>query len=294
MADLSIQTLLESGAHFGHQTSRWNPNMRRYILTAKNGIHLINLEETLKCIETARKRLAEIVGTGKGALFVGTKPQAKDTVREAAEACKHFFVNLRWLGGTLTNHTTIRRSLKKVADIEQMEQDGTFKLLPRKEVNSLKKRREKILSFLGGIRDLNGLPGVVIVTDIITEHIAVEEAKRLGVPVIGIVDTNCDPSKVNYPVPANDDSLKTIQLILKAFADTITETPVKIVPKAAADEQIDGKKRIVRKKIIKKIIRKKRLKTEAGGNQDVGTAGTSGASGGAGSAATIATDTKQE
>jgi small subunit ribosomal protein S2 len=261
MAELTLQALLESGAHFGHQTSRWNPLMKKFILASRNGIHLINLEETLRCVEEAKKLVAQIVESGKSVLFVGTKPQAKDTIKESAEACKHFYVNVRWLGGMLTNYATVRKSLKKVEEIDQFEKDGTFNLLPKKEVNSLKKKREKILSFLRGVREMNGLPGIIIVADIIKEHIAVKEANRLNVPVVGIVDTNSDPSKVTNPIPANDDSIKTLQIIFKEFADIIGSTPVKVVKKEEKVEDPSGKRRIVKRKVIKKIIRKKKVKS---------------------------------
>jgi len=268
MAELSLKTLLEAGAHFGHQTSRWNPKMRRFILTAKNGIHLINLQETLRCIEEASNQLAEIHGNGKSLLFVGTKNQAKDAVKEAAEQCKHCYVNVRWLGGLLTNYTTIKKSLKKVEDIDRMEQEGTFALLPKKEVNRLKKKRERILNFLAGVREMKGLPGAVIIVDIIKEHIALKEARRLGIPVVGIVDTNADPAQVEFPVPANDDSLKTIQLILAEFSRVVAATPVKIVKPEEKPDSGETRKRIVKRKVIKKIIRKKRLPGEAGAPEE--------------------------
>ncbi|OGJ84636.1 MAG: 30S ribosomal protein S2 [Candidatus Raymondbacteria bacterium RifOxyA12_full_50_37] len=263
MAEITIQSLLEAGAHFGHQTSRWNPKMRKFILAPKNGIHLINLQETINCLEAAKKKLVEVVESGQSVLFVGTKKQATDLVREAAEQCKHFYVNNRWLGGLLTNFTTIRNSLKKVDDIDRMEQDGTFGVLPKKEVNLLKKKRDKILSFLAGIREMRHLPGAVVVTDVITNHIAVKEANRLGISVIAIVDTNGDPDSVTYPIPANDDSLKTIRIIVMELAAIIAATPVKMVrAEEKADSGMGGRKRIVRKKIIKKIIRKKVLKSD--------------------------------
>ncbi|OGS34642.1 MAG: 30S ribosomal protein S2 [Elusimicrobia bacterium RIFOXYB2_FULL_49_7] len=260
MAELTLQSLLEAGAHFGHQTSRWNPQMRRYILTAKNGIHLINLEETLTCVQAAAQKLAQVQENGRSILFVGTKNQAKDAVREAAEKCKQCYVNVRWLGGLLTNYSTIKKSLKKVDDIDRMEQDGTFKLLPKKEVNRLRKKRERILNFLAGVKEMKGLPGAVVIVDILKEHISLLEARRLKIPVIGILDTNADPTKVEFPIPANDDSLKTVQLILDSLADVIAATPIKVVQRDNKDDEGDGRRRIVKRKIIKTIVRKKRLK----------------------------------
>jgi small subunit ribosomal protein S2 len=263
MAELTLQALLEAGAHFGHQTSRWNPKMQRYILTAKNGIHLINLKETLSCILAAQKKLVEVVENGGSVLFVGTKTQAKDVIGEAAEHAKQFYINQRWLGGLLTNYETVKRSIKKIDDIDKAEADGTFAMLPKKEVNILRKKRENILTDLKGVREMKNLPGAVIVVDIIKEHIAVAEASRLGIPVIGIIDTNSDPTKVTFPIPANDDSLKTISLILMELATTIASTTVKHVRKAEKEEVIDGKKRVVHRKIVKKIVKKKRLKATA-------------------------------
>lgn len=261
MAEITVQELLEAGAHFGHQTSRWNPKMRRFILTAKNGIHLINLKETINCVDTAAKKLSEVVECGGSVLFVGTKPQAKDVVFETAEACKQFCINKRWLGGMLTNFATIQRSIKKVDDIDRMESDGTFKHLPKKECNILRKKREKILSVLQGVRGMKELPGMLVIVDVIKEHIALDEAFRLGIPVVGIVDTNSDPSKVRYPIPANDDSLKTISIILKELGRVIAATPVKVVKRVTkAGDSTDGMKRVVRRTVIRKIIKKKRLK----------------------------------
>jgi len=261
MAEITLKELLEAGAHFGHQTSRWNPKMRRFILTAKNGIHLINLKETLNCVDIAAKKLSEVVENGEYVLFVGTKPQAKDVIRETAEACKQFYIDTRWLGGMLTNFATIQRSIRKVDDIDKMESDGTFGSLPKKECNILRKKREKILSVLKGVREMKVLPGALVIADIIKEHIALDEAFRLGIPVIGIVDTNSDPSKVGYPIPANDDSLKTISIILKDLGRVIVATPVKVVKRIAKPgESIEGRKRVVKRTIIKKIIKKKRLK----------------------------------
>ncbi len=261
MAEITLKELLEAGAHFGHQTSRWNPKMRRFILAAKNGIHLVNLKETINCVDAASKKLAEVVEGGGSVLFVGTKPQAKDVVRETAEACKQFYIDKRWLGGMLTNFVTIQRSIKKVDDIDRMESDGTFNSLPKKECGILRKKREKILSVLKGVREMRELPGAIVIVDIIKEHIAHDEAYRLGIPVIAIVDTNTDPSKVGFPIPANDDSLKTISIILKELGRVIAATPVKSVRrKIMPGESTEGMKRVVRRTVIRKIIKKKRIK----------------------------------
>jgi len=261
MADITLEQLLESGAHFGHQTSRWNPRMRRYILAAKNGIHLINLNETLRCVDEAALALAEVVGNGKSVLFVGTKPQAKDVLKETAEDCKQHYICLRWLGGMLTNFATVQKSLKKVEEIERMEADGTFGSLPKKECNILRKKREKILNVLAGVREMRELPGAIVIVDIIKEHIALAEANRLGIPVVAIVDTNTDPSKVDFPIPANDDSLKTIVILLQALGKTIKSTPVKAIRRADKDDNVDGRKRLIKRTVIKKVIKKKVLKS---------------------------------
>jgi small subunit ribosomal protein S2 len=269
MAEVTLKELLESGAHFGHQTSRWNPKMKPYILTAKNGVHLVNLKETIACINAAEKLTANVVSNGGSVLFVGTKPQAKDVVREAAEECRHYFINTRWLGGMLTNFATVRKSVKKVEEIDRMEQDGTFKMLPKKEVNILKKKREKILAVLSGVREMKELPGLIVVVDIIKERITIEEAKRLKIPVIAIVDTNGDPTTVTCPIPANDDSLKTITIILKTIAKTVVATPVTAVKKDARAENSDGRKRVVKRTVVMKIVKKKVLKASSAHSGEV-------------------------
>jgi small subunit ribosomal protein S2 len=261
MSEVTLKELLESGAHFGHQTSRWNPKMKPYILTAKNGVHLVNLKETIVCLSNAEKLTSTVVANGGSVLFVGTKPQAKDVVSEAAAECRHYFINSRWLGGMLTNFTTVRKSIKKVEDIDRMESDGTFKMLPKKEVNILKKKREKILTVLSGVREMKELPGLMVVVDIIKEKIAIDEAKRLNIPVIAIVDTNGDPTTVTCPIPANDDSLKTISIVLKSIAKVVLSTPVIAVQRDSRGEGSDGRKRIVKRTVIKKIIKKKVLKS---------------------------------
>ncbi|MBL8027282.1 MAG: 30S ribosomal protein S2 [Fibrobacteres bacterium] len=261
MSEVTLKELLESGAHFGHQTSRWNPKMKPYILTAKNGVHLVNLKETIECIKAAEKLTASVVANGGSVLFVGTKAQAKDVVRESAEECRHYYINTRWLGGMLTNFATVRKSIKRVEEIDRMESDGTFKVLPKKEVNILKKKREKILAVLSGVREMKELPGLMVVIDIIKEKIAIDEAKRLNIPVIALVDTNGDPTTVTCPIPANDDSLKTISIVLKSLAKVVLSTPVTAVKRDPKGEGSDGRKRIVKRTVVKKIIKKKVLKS---------------------------------
>jgi small subunit ribosomal protein S2 len=221
MSSLTLQDLLEAGAHFGHQTKRWNPKMKRFILCPRNGIYILDLNKTLKCIEKFLARVNKEVAAGGKVLFVGTKKQVKDCLREEATRCNMPYVTERWLGGMLTNFQTIRKNITALEKIETMEKDGTFEALPKKERLLLLKRKEKLLSVLAGIRHLKRLPAIIFVVDTIKEHIAIAEGRRLRVPIGAIVDTNCDPDLVEYPMPANDDALKSVQLITKAVADEI-------------------------------------------------------------------------
>jgi small subunit ribosomal protein S2 len=221
MSSLTLQDLLEAGAHFGHQTKRWNPKMKRFILCPRNGIYIIDLNKTLKCIEKFLARVNKEVAAGGKVLFVGTKKQVKDCLKEEATRCGMPYVTERWLGGMLTNFQTIRQNITALEKIETMEKDGTFEALPKKERQLLLKRKEKLLSVLAGIRYLKRIPAIIFVVDTIKEHIAIAEGRRLRVPIGAIVDTNCDPDLVDYPMPANDDALKSVQLITRAVADEI-------------------------------------------------------------------------
>lgn len=221
MSSLTLQDLLEAGSHFGHQTKRWNPKMKRFILCPRNGIYIIDLNKTLACIEKFLARVNKEVKNGGKVLFVGTKKQVKDCIREEAMRCNMPYVTERWLGGMLTNFTTIRQSVNKLEKIEAMEADGTFEALPKKERVLLLKRKEKLLLALSGIRNLKKVPAIIFVVDTIKEHISITEGRRLHIPIGAIVDTNCDPDLVDYPMPANDDALKSVQLITKAVADEI-------------------------------------------------------------------------
>jgi small subunit ribosomal protein S2 len=221
MPRVELEALLESGAHFGHLTRRWNPKMKPYIFMERNGIHIIDLKKTQEMLEEACNAVSNIVADGKKPLFVGTKQQVGDVVKQEAERCKAFYVTERWLGGMLTNFSTIRKSVKRLTNIEKMETDGTFENITKKERLFLTRERDKLQSVLSGVVEMSRLPGVVFVVDIKKEAIAVNEAKRLGIPVIAILDTNTDPESIDLPIPANDDALKSVQLITKCIADAV-------------------------------------------------------------------------
>ncbi len=223
MSVISMKKLLEVGVHFGHPTKRWNPKMAPYIFTARNGIYIIDLQKSSKKIDEAYKAMMDVASKGGQVLFVGTKKQAQEAVKDEAIRSGSFYVNNRWLGGTLTNFKTIKKRIKRLKDLEKMESDGTFDLLPKKEVILLKKEIAKLEKNLGGIKEMKKLPSALFVVDPKAEHNAVAEAKILGIPVFGIVDTNCDPDEVDYVIPANDDAIRAVKLIVAAMADAICE-----------------------------------------------------------------------
>ena len=223
MSVIPMKSLLEAGVHFGHQTRRWNPKMAEYIFTARNGIYIIDLQKTSKKVDEAHAFIKSIAEEGKTVLFVGTKKQAQDAIREEAERCGMYFVNQRWLGGMLTNFKTIRKRIERLKELEKMATDGTFDVLPKKEVIQLKGEMEKLEKNLGGIKDMKKLPGALFIVDPKKEHIAVLEARRLNIPIVGIVDTNCDPDDTDYVIPANDDAIRAVKLIAGAMADGIIE-----------------------------------------------------------------------
>ena len=223
MAVVSMKQLLEAGVHFGHQTRRWNPKMAPYIFTERNGIYIIDLQKTVVKLEEAYNFIRDLSVEGKSVLFVGTKKQAMDSVKEEAERAGAYYVNARWLGGMLTNFTTIRRRIARLKQLRAMETDGTFDLLPKKEVIKLNLEIEKLEKFLGGIKDMEQIPGCLFIVDPRKEKIAVSEAKKLGIPVVAIVDTNCDPDDVDYVIPGNDDAIRAVKLIAGAMADAILE-----------------------------------------------------------------------
>lgn len=223
MSTITMRGMLEAGAHFGHQTNRWNPRMRHYIYAARNGIHIINLQKTMRLWRQAQRFIASVAAHGDPVLFVGTKRQAQETVEETATRCKMPYVTQRWLGGTLTNFRTIRQSIERLEEIEGKLAEGNVEKLPKKEVLLLEKMHDKLMKNLGGIRDMNKLPGAIFVIDPKKEHIAIAEANRLKIPVVAIVDTNCDPGPIDYVIPANDDALRSVQLFAGAVATTIVE-----------------------------------------------------------------------
>lgn len=221
--EVSLKDMLEAGAHFGHQTRRWNPKMRPYIYGAKNGIHVINLQKTYPLLKNAAQFVAQAVSKGEEVLFVGTKQQARDVVAEEAGRCGMPFVTYRWLGGMLTNHQTILRSIRSIEELDARLAEGNVEKLHKKEVLHLEKRREKLLRNLEGIRSMKGVPSILFIVDPVREHIAITEAERLGLRTVAICDTNCDPEAVHYPIPANDDAIKSIRLFVHAIADACIE-----------------------------------------------------------------------
>ncbi len=223
MSVISMKQLLEAGVHFGHQTRRWNPKMAPYIFTERNGIYIIDLQKTVKKIDEAYSFMKEVAESGKPVLFVGTKKQAQAAIEDEAKRCDMYYVNQRWLGGMLTNYKTISGRIKRLNDIKAMEEDGTFEKLSKKEVIKLRLEHDKLEKFLGGIKDMKGMPGAIFVVDPKKEKIAVKEARILGIPVVGIVDTNCDPDDVDYIIPANDDAIRAVKLIAGCMADAIIE-----------------------------------------------------------------------
>ncbi len=240
MSTPSMAQMLEAGVHFGHQTRRWNPKMRRFILGERNGIHVINLRCTLECLSAAQQALVQAKRSGRPVLFVGTKPIARPVMQACAEKLGESYVTTRWLGGMLTNFATVRKSIKRLEDIEKMEKDGTFQALSKKEVLLLNREREKLNEVFGGIRHMKGQPGLVVVSDIKHEHLAVDEARRLRIPVIALCDTNVDPDLVTYPIPSNDDAVKALELLMAALVDSaVGAAPVAAEDK---DEAAEAKK----------------------------------------------------
>ena len=243
MSIVSIKQLLEAGVHFGHHTRRWNPKMAEYIFTERNGLYIIDLQKTIKKFEEAYNFVRDIAADGGNILFVGTKKQAADAIREEAERCGMYYVNVRWLGGMLTNYKTIKMSIERLRKLEKMQEDGTFDMLPKKEVAALQKEMFNLERNLGGIKDMNGLPAAIFIVDPRKEHNAVLEAKRLGIPVVAIVDTNCDPDDADYVIPGNDDAIRAIRLYASVLADAVIEArqgEQTVEAEVAADEAVDA------------------------------------------------------
>lgn len=234
MAVVSMKQLLEAGVHFGHQTRRWNPKMKSYIFTERNGIYIIDLQKTVRLMEVAFNYLRTLAAQGGSVIFVGTKKQAQESIKVESERCGMHYVNQRWLGGMLTNFKTIRQRIDRLNQLEKMEADGTFDRLPKKEVLTLRHEQEKLLKFLGGIRYMKALPDAIYVVDPRKEKIAIAEARKLGIPIIAIVDTNCDPDEVNYIIPGNDDAIRAVKLITACLADAVIEGKQSLM-----DERVD-------------------------------------------------------
>lgn len=241
MAVVTMKSLLEAGVHFGHQTKKWNPKMSKYIYAARNDIHIIDLQISVEQIEKAYAFVRDVAKSGKSVLFVGTKKQAQDAIKEEATRCGMYYMNQRWLGGTLTNFQTIRSRIERLNKINQMELIGQFELLPKKEVSALKAERDKLEANLGGIKDMTQLPGCMFVVDINNEDIAVKEAKKLGIPVVGLVDTNCNPELVDYVIPGNDDAIRAIKLIASIMANAVIEANEGIA--FSVDEEVEEEKK---------------------------------------------------
>lgn len=238
MPSITMKELLEAGVHFGHQTKRWNPKMKEYIFGERNGIHIIDLQKTLKMFKEASRFATELAAGGKVLLFVGTKRQAQEAIAEEAKRCSMFFVNQRWLGGLLTNFATIQKSIQRLKDLEEMSQDGRYELLPKKEVIHLERERKHLEQNLSGIKDMPGLPDALFVIDSYKEEIAVREARKLGIAVIAVVDTNCDPKPITYPIPGNDDALRAIRLFASKVADAVLEGKQMAAEQALVQERV--------------------------------------------------------
>lgn len=235
-----MKQLLEAGVHFGHQTRRWNPKMKKYIFTERNGIYIIDLQKTVKKVEEAYSFIKQVSEEGGKVLFVGTKKQAQESVKAEAERAGHYYVNQRWLGGILTNYKTISKRVKRISEIEKMEEDGTFDALPKKEVVELKKEYDRLIKFLGGIRDMKSMPQALFVVDPRKERNAIAEARKLNIPIVGIVDTNCDPDEIDYVIPANDDAIRAVKLLTGKMADAILEGQQGVSnDEVAAEQNID-------------------------------------------------------
>ena len=242
MPSLTLQSLLEAGAHFGHQTKRWNPKMKRFILCPRNGIYIIDLNKTIACLDKFIEQVKKEVAKGGRVLFIATKKQIRDSIREEAIRCEMPYVTERWLGGMLTNFKTIRQSIGKLEKIESMEEDGTMEAFSKKEVLRIMKTKANLRAVLSGIRHMKKAPALVFIVDSIKENIAVNEARRLRIPICAIVDTNCDPDNIDYPIPANDDAIKSVQLIAQTVADAVLSVDKKVTPKEEEAQKSEAKK----------------------------------------------------
>ena len=254
MAVVSMKQLLEAGVHFGHQTRRWNPKMAPYIFSERNGIYIVDLQKTSKKVTEAYNFVREVAEQGKPILFVGTKKQAQETIKEEAIRCGEYFVNTRWLGGMLTNYQTIKKRIDRLNELERMEAEGVFTVLPKKEVIKLNAEKEKLEKFLGGIKEMRGLPGAIFVVDPRKERIVVAEARKLGIPVVAIVDTNCDPDEIDYLIPGNDDAIRAVRLLTSVVADAVMEAKRGIVEEAAKAEEAAQEANKVDEDIAEEVV----------------------------------------
>ncbi|MDO4282738.1 MAG: 30S ribosomal protein S2 [Clostridia bacterium] len=258
MAIIPMKSLLEAGVHFGHQTKRWDPRMAPYIFTARNGIYILDLQKTLKKVQEAYNLTKKVVADGGVVLFVGTKKQIQETMKQEAERCGMYYINSRWLGGTLTNFATIKKRIARLVELEKMEQDGTFDVLPKKEVIKLRKEMEILNTNLGGIKDMEKLPSLIFLADSKKEYICTKEARKLNIPTIGLIDSNCNPEDVDYVIPGNDDAVRSVSLIASKIADAVIEAKEGNLSEAEDDEEIETMEELVQKEGVDKIERKPR------------------------------------
>ncbi|MBI3933200.1 MAG: 30S ribosomal protein S2 [Acidobacteria bacterium] len=240
MPAITMKELLEAGVHFGHQTRKWNPKMKEYIFGERNGIHIIDLQKTLKLFKEASRFVAELAAANKTVLFVGTKRQAQEAIAEEAKRCEMYYINQRWLGGLLTNHITIQKSIQRLKELEAMSQDGRYEMLTKKEVGKLERERKHLEQNLSGIKEMHGLPDAIFVIDSNNEEIAVREARKLAIPVVAVVDTNCNPEQVNYPIPGNDDALRAIRLFTSKIAEAVLEGRQLAAAQATDQERLEA------------------------------------------------------
>ena len=258
MAIIPMKSLLEAGVHFGHQTKRWDPRMAPYIFTARNGIYILDLQKTLKKVQEAYNLTKKVVANGGTVLFVGTKKQIQETMKTEAERCGMYYINSRWLGGLLTNFNTTRTRVARLEELEKMEQDGTFEVLPKKEVIKLKKEMEKLTTNLGGIKEMDKLPALIFLADSKKEYICTKEARKLNIPTIGLIDSNCNPEDVDYVIPGNDDAVRSVSLIASKIADAVVEVKEGNLAEVEDDEDIETMEELVKKEGVDKIERKPR------------------------------------
>ena len=257
MAIIPMKSLLEAGVHFGHQTKRWDPRMAPYIYTARNGIYILDLQKTSKKVQEAYNLTKKVVAKGGYVLFVGTKKQIQETIKQEAENCGMFYINSRWLGGTLTNFSTIKTRIARLVELEKMEKDGTFEVLPKKEVIKLRKEMETLTTNLGGIKEMDKLPSLIFLADSKKEYICTKEARKLGIPTIGLIDSNCNPDDVDYVIPGNDDAVKSVSLIAGTIANAVVEAKEGNMTEAT-DEEAETMDELVKKEGVDKIERKPR------------------------------------